>query len=63
LGYSRASKETRIGKGQYAAVKSIDATRNWFTVQLRAETCLKLGGAKCRPVVAELANNAALVGA
>jgi conjugative relaxase-like TrwC/TraI family protein len=32
LRYSRASKETGIGKGEYARVKSIDATSNRLTV-------------------------------
>ncbi len=35
LHYSRASKETGIGKGQYAQVKSIDAATNRLTVQLQ----------------------------
>jgi hypothetical protein len=34
LRYSRASKETGIGKGVYAQVKSIDAAANRLTVQL-----------------------------
>ena len=34
LRYSRASKETGIGKGAYAQVKSIDAVANRLTVQL-----------------------------
>jgi conjugative relaxase-like TrwC/TraI family protein len=34
LRYSRASKETGIGKGAYATVKSIDAPANRLTVQL-----------------------------
>ena len=34
LRYSRASKETGIGKGAYAQVKSIDAAANRLTVQL-----------------------------
>jgi len=33
--YSRASKETGIGKGEYTQVKSIDAPRNRLTVELR----------------------------
>jgi conjugative relaxase-like TrwC/TraI family protein len=33
LRYSRASKETGIGKGQYGRVKSIDPTANRLTVQ------------------------------
>jgi ATP-dependent exoDNAse (exonuclease V) alpha subunit len=33
--YSRASKETGIGKGEYAQVKSIDAANNRLTVELR----------------------------
>ncbi len=35
LRYSRASKETGIGKGEYTQVKSIDAPRNRLTVELR----------------------------
>ncbi len=35
LRYSRASKETGIGKGEYAQVKSIDAPRNRLTVERR----------------------------
>src|SRR5271156_147202 len=35
LRYSRASKETGIGKGEYAQVKSIDATTNRLTVELQ----------------------------
>jgi hypothetical protein len=35
LRYSRASKETGIGKGEYAQVKSIDAPRNRLTVELQ----------------------------
>ena len=38
LRYSRASKETGIGKGVYAQVKSIDAPKNWLTVQLQNGT-------------------------
>src|SRR5450631_1308115 len=38
LRYSRASKETGIGKGEYAQVKSIDAPRNRLTVDLRDGT-------------------------
>jgi ATP-dependent exoDNAse (exonuclease V) alpha subunit len=38
LRYSRASKETGIGKGEYAHVKSIDATSNRLTVELRDGT-------------------------
>src|SRR5271156_1611033 len=38
LRYSRASKETGIGKGAYAQVKSIDASRNQLTVELRNGT-------------------------
>ena len=34
LRYSRASKETGIGKGEYAQVRSIDATKNRLTVEL-----------------------------
>jgi conjugative relaxase-like TrwC/TraI family protein len=33
LRYSRASKETGIGKGEYARVKSIDAAKNRLTVE------------------------------
>jgi conjugative relaxase-like TrwC/TraI family protein len=33
--YSRASKETGIGKGQYAQVRSIDAASNRLTVRLQ----------------------------
>ena len=35
LRYSCASKETGIGKGEYAQVKSIDAASNRLTVELR----------------------------
>ena len=35
LRYSRASKETGIGKGQYAQVQSIDAASNRLTVRLQ----------------------------
>src|SRR6202522_2155954 len=38
LRYSRASKETGIGKGAYALVKSIDAPKNRLTVELRDGT-------------------------
>ncbi|MGA8068124.1 MAG: MobF family relaxase [Terriglobales bacterium] len=38
LRYSRASKETGIGKGDYAQVKSIDAPRNRLTVGLQDGT-------------------------
>lgn len=38
LRYSRASKETGIGRGEYAQVKSIDAAANWITVELRDGT-------------------------
>ena len=38
LRYSRASKETGIGKGEYAQVKSIDAAANRLTVQSRDGT-------------------------
>jgi len=38
LRYSRASKETGIGKGEYARVKSIDAANNRITVELRDGT-------------------------
>jgi conjugative relaxase-like TrwC/TraI family protein len=38
LRYSRASKETGIGKGAYAQVKTIDGVANRLTVQLRDGT-------------------------
>ncbi|MGB6744432.1 MAG: MobF family relaxase [Terracidiphilus sp.] len=38
LRYSRASKETGIGKGEYAQVKSIDGPTNRLTVELRDGT-------------------------
>jgi len=38
LRYSRGSKETGIGKGEYASVKSIDAHVNRLTVELRDGT-------------------------
>jgi ATP-dependent exoDNAse (exonuclease V) alpha subunit len=38
LRYSRASKETGIGKGEYAQVKSIDAPANRITVELQDGT-------------------------
>jgi conjugative relaxase-like TrwC/TraI family protein len=38
LRYSRASKETGIGKGEYAQVKSIDAPKNLLTVELQDGT-------------------------
>jgi conjugative relaxase-like TrwC/TraI family protein len=38
LRYSRASKETGIGKGQYAQVRSIDAACNRLTVRLQDGT-------------------------
>ena len=38
LRYSRASKETGIGKGEYAQVKSIDAVANRLTVELQDGT-------------------------
>ncbi|MGA7849105.1 MAG: AAA family ATPase, partial [Terriglobales bacterium] len=38
LRYSRASKETGIGKGEYAQVTSIDAPKNRLTVELRDGT-------------------------
>jgi len=38
LRYSRASKETGIGKGEYARVNSIDAPSNRLTVELRNGT-------------------------
>ena len=38
LRYSRASKETGIGKGAYAQVKSIDAPKNRLTVELQNGT-------------------------
>jgi ATP-dependent exoDNAse (exonuclease V) alpha subunit len=38
LRYSRASKETGIGKGEYAQVKSIDAPNNRITVEFEDGT-------------------------
>jgi len=38
LRYSRTSKETGIGKGEYAQVKSIDAPKNRLKVQLQGGT-------------------------
>jgi ATP-dependent exoDNAse (exonuclease V) alpha subunit len=38
LRYSRSSKETGIGKGEYAQVKSIDAPKNRLTVELQDGT-------------------------
>ena len=38
LRYSRTSKETGIGKGEYARVKSIDAPSNRLTVELKDGT-------------------------
>jgi conjugative relaxase-like TrwC/TraI family protein len=38
LRYSRGSKETGIGKGAYAQVKSIDAAKNRLTVELQDGT-------------------------
>jgi ATP-dependent exoDNAse (exonuclease V) alpha subunit len=38
LRYSRASKETGIGKGEYTQVKSIDAPNNRLTVELQDGT-------------------------
>jgi hypothetical protein len=38
LRYSRTSKETGIGKGEYAQVKSIDAPKNRLTVELQDGT-------------------------
>ena len=38
LRYSRASKETGIGQGEYAQVKSIDAPKNRLTVELQDGT-------------------------
>ena len=38
LRYSRTSKETGIGKGEYAQVKSIDAPNNRLTVELQDGT-------------------------
>ncbi|MGB6775179.1 MAG: AAA family ATPase, partial [Terriglobales bacterium] len=38
LRYSRASKETGIGKGEYAQVKSIDGPKNRLTVELQDGT-------------------------
>jgi ATP-dependent exoDNAse (exonuclease V) alpha subunit len=35
LRYSRASKETGIGKGEYAQVKNVDAPKNRLTVELQ----------------------------
>lgn len=35
LRYSRASKETGIGKEQYAQVKNIDSVTNRLTVQVK----------------------------
>lgn len=32
LRYSRGSKETGIGKGEYARVTGVDAANNWLTV-------------------------------
>jgi conjugative relaxase-like TrwC/TraI family protein len=40
LRYSRASKETGIGKGEYARVSSVDATSNRLTVERK-------GGSEC----------------
>ena len=36
LRYSRGSKETGIGKGEYARVKSIDAPNNRLTVERKS---------------------------
>jgi len=38
LRYSRASKETGIGKGEYAQVKNIDGPKNRLTVELQDGT-------------------------
>ena len=38
LRYSRTSKETGIGRGEYAQVKSIDAPRNRLTVERQDDT-------------------------
>ena len=38
LRYSRSSKATCIGKGEYAQVKSIDAPKNRLTVELKDGT-------------------------
>jgi ATP-dependent exoDNAse (exonuclease V) alpha subunit len=38
LRYSRSSKETAIGKGEYAQVKSIDPPKNRLTVELQNGT-------------------------
>jgi conjugative relaxase-like TrwC/TraI family protein len=38
LRYSRASKETGIGRGEYARVKSVDAAANRLTVELQGGT-------------------------
>ena len=38
LRYSRASKQTGIGKGEYAQVKSIDSPKNRLTVELQDGT-------------------------
>jgi hypothetical protein len=38
LRYSRSSKETSIGKGEYAQVKSIDAPKDRLTVELKDGT-------------------------
>ena len=38
LRYSRSSKETCIGKGEYAQVKSVDAPNNRLTVELQDGT-------------------------
>jgi hypothetical protein len=40
LRHSRASKETGIGRGAYAQVKSIDAPKNRLTVELAAQPCV-----------------------
>ena len=45
LRYSRASKETGIGKGEYAQVKSIDAPKNRLTVELQDGTRANLRSA------------------
>ena len=38
LRYSRGSKETGIGKGEYARVKSVDAPNNRLTVERKDGT-------------------------
>ena len=36
--YSRSSRETGIGKGEYARVKSVDVANNWLTVERKDGT-------------------------